>query len=104
MNCVRIELRYCTAPCRLSCGPTEQRAHPPHEIAGRERFGDVDVGAHGHAFGDFGVAPFGGEHDDLDIPPVLALADRPAHFVAALLRHHHVEHDKIGPGGFDALE
>src|SRR5438105_9948800 len=62
----------------------------------RKRFADVEISARGEPFLHLGLAPCGGEHDDLDVPPLGSLADALAHLVPALHRHHHVEQHEVG--------
>src|SRR2546426_7031502 len=85
-------------------GPLEQLADLAHEVPGRERFRDVEVGANRQPLVDLRVTPLCGQHDDLDVPPVGALAYALAHFVAAARRHHHVEQHEVGVALLDQLE
>src|SRR5205814_2142314 len=112
---------YCSAPSEarhwraqgLARRGTLSRSRPAlieqfpdlgHQLARRERLDDIDVGARRQSPADLRVAPTGGKHDDLDISPVGALAHLRAHFVTALLRHHHVEQHQIGMRSFDKTE
>ena len=53
--------------------PAEQAAHPKRELLGRERLGQVVVGAQREAADAIGLLPPGGEEDDPDVPGLLPL-------------------------------
>ena len=90
----------CPAVGRL--GAAQQRAQPGQQLLEGERLDQVVVGAGveaGHAVGDR-VA--GGEHQDRHV--VAVGAQSPARLEAADPRHHHVEHERVGPLGAQPVE
>src|SRR5215470_2667945 len=97
-----------SAVCRFR-SLRQQAVDSGYQVAGREGLGDVYIGPERQPSGDFGIAPFGGKHDHLDMSPARVLADPGAHLVAALNRHHHVEQHEIrklpldGPQRFLAI-
>src|SRR5262249_43828357 len=83
---------------------TDQLLDPGHQVPGRERLGNVEVRAHRQALAHFGVASLRREPDDFYVPPVGAVANARAHFVAALARHQYVEQHEVGIVGVDQLQ
>src|SRR6266571_5273101 len=81
----------------VSSDVSEQLAHFGDQTLGRERLGDVRVGAESEPFAHFGIAPLSGKHDDARVLPFGRLTDPLAHLEAVLQRQHHVEQDEIGP-------
>src|ERR1700674_415479 len=79
-----------------SIGFAEQPAYIGHQILGRERLGDVRVGAKRESLADLGFASLGRQHDGADVLPLGRLANLLAHFEAAFQRQHHVEQNHIG--------
>src|SRR6266436_1033032 len=76
---------------------SEQLIYSCRQFLRREWLGDVEVGTDRKSLVHLHVAAPGGEHDDLDVPPVGALAHALAHVVTAAHRHHHIEQHQIGP-------
>jgi hypothetical protein len=72
-----------------------------HQLARRERLGDVVVGAELQAEDLVELLPAGGQHDDRDV----ALGpDALAHLQAVHARQHDVEHDEVHRLAVDHLE
>src|SRR5687768_4464758 len=79
-------------------GPFSRTEYPldlSHHLFGRERLGDVIVGAHGHPLLALDVAALSREHDDADAGPAWICPDSLADVEAVALGHHGVEQDQV---------
>ena len=78
----------------LTAGAAQQRAHPGRQLARAVRLGDVVVGADVEAEQHVVLGGAGGHQQDRHVG--LGAQD-PAHVEPVDQRHHHVEHDQVGP-------
>ena len=86
----------------VGLGAAQQRAHPGQQFFQRERLGQIVVGAGIEAGDPLGHRVAGGEHQDGQV--VAGAAELTAHLEAVQPRHHHVEHDRVGPIVGDQIE
>ena len=77
--------------------PPEQAAHPERELLGRERLGEVVVGAEREAADPVGLLPPRGQQDDADVLGLVPLAQLGQHVVARHAGQHEVEDHDVGP-------
>src|SRR3546814_4563232 len=82
-------------PPRSRRRQAEQGARPPDQIAGREGFRHVVVGAELQSFAAVELAALGRQHHDLYAVQAAVGADRLADVVAVAARQHDVEHDEV---------
>jgi hypothetical protein len=89
----RLDHRGVGGRLRLAGAP-QQRAHPRHQLAQRERLGDVVVGAHLQADDPVHLRVARGQHQDGDLA---GGPHPPADVPAAETRQHQVEDQQVGP-------
>jgi len=76
--------------------PAQHRADPQHQLLGRERLGEIVVGAEGESFDPVGLFLARGENDDAQVLRLLEAAQLGQHVVPGRARQHQVEHDEVG--------
>src|SRR5450755_59525 len=74
----------------IDAQPAQHRSHAGHQLAGRERLGDVVVGARGQAHDPVDLLDPRREHHDVSVAEA---ADLPARLDPVDPREHQVEHD-----------
>src|SRR6266705_266155 len=82
----------------------ELAAYLGEEVLGRERFGDIGIGAQREPLAHLGLAALGGQHDDARSLPLGTLADLLTHLETAFQRQHHIGQDEVGTAPRHALE
>ena len=71
--------------------------HPERQLLGRERLGEVVVGAEREAADPVGLLPPRGQEDDAHVAGLLPLPQLGQHVVARDAGQHQVEDDDVGP-------
>ena len=79
----------------------QHRAHPGDQFPGRERLGDVVIGAEFQADDLVDLAVLGGQHDHRNVGP---LAQRPADLAARQTGKHQVQQHEIGAVPVESLD
>ena len=86
----------------VGAGAAQQRAHPREQFLEGERLGQVVVGAGVEAGDPLGHRIAGGQHQDGQV--VAGAAELTAHLEPVQPRHHHVEHQGVGPVAGDQVQ